>query len=90
MLSRAIDIPDSAYYFEINDQSNSSYGGLESVKLSRNSITIKLSPETMEEFGNEDFAQIEADFEIEDGLYEELLSAIRKIFEDETILTIEN
>ena len=88
MLSRAIDIPDSAYYFEINDQSNSSYGGLESVKLSRNSLTVKLSPETVEEFGNEDFAEIEANFDIDDELYAEVLNAVKKIFEDENILTI--
>lgn len=80
MLSRAVDIKDSAYYFEINDQSQGSYGGLESVKFSRSSIEIHLSDEAVEKFVNEDLREVRADFEIDEELYRSTLDTLRTIF----------
>lgn len=88
MLSRAIDIPDSAYYFEINDQSNSSYGGLESVQVSRNRLEVKLRRELVEKFGNEDFANIEIQFDADDELYQVALETLQKIFDGYDVLEV--
>jgi len=88
MFSRAIDIPDSIYYFEINDQSNSSYGGLESVRVSRNKLEVTLESELVEEFGNEDFGQIEIQFDADDEMYQVIVETLQKIFDDDSVLEI--
>lgn len=88
MFSRAIDIPNSAYYFEINDQSNSSYGGLESVRVSRNRLEVSLKRELVEEFGNEDFGQVEVEFDADDEMYHVILDTLQKIFEGSNILEV--
>jgi hypothetical protein len=88
MFSRAIEFEDSAYYFEINDQSNSSYGGLESVRVSRNRLEVKLKRELVEEFGNEDFSQIEVQFDVDDEMYQILVETLQKIFDGDSVLKI--
>ncbi|HRJ75855.1 MAG TPA: Imm10 family immunity protein [Anaerolineales bacterium] len=89
MLSRAIDVPDSVYYFEINDQSNSSYGGLESVHVSRNRLEVTLKRELVEKFGNEDFATVEVEFDADEEMYQMILDLLKKIFDGHNILEIE-
>ena len=79
--SRAIDIPNSAYYFEINDQSYGSYEGLERVKLSRNSVEIRVSDKVIEKFGVEDFREVTAEFEVDDELYQSISKMMRIIFD---------
>lgn len=71
---------ESAYYFEINDQSYGSYMGLESVKLSRNSIAIKVEPRVVEKFGEADFAEVSAEFEVDHETYQAILETMRRIF----------
>lgn len=89
MFSRAIDIPDSAYYFEINDQSNSSYGGLKSVRVSRNKLEVTLNQELVEEFGNEDFLNIEVQFDLDDEMYQVIIETLQKIFDGHDILKVD-
>ena len=71
---------ESAYYFEINDQSYGSYMGLESVKLSRNNIEIKVEPGTIEKFGEADFSEVSVEFEADDETYQAVLETMRRIF----------
>ena len=80
MFSRATDIEDSAYYFEINDQSQGAYGGLELVKFSRTGIDVRLSSELVEQVGDEDLREVHADFEIDDDLYQITLEGLKTIF----------
>ena len=64
-LQRPIEFEDSNYYFEINDQSYSRYGGLELVEFSRSEIVVVLEQSSVEKFdGNEDFRKIQVHFEI--------------------------
>ena len=80
--SRPIELgfEDSAYYFEINDQSYGSYGGLTSIRLSRNSIEIKVEPRVVEKFEVEDFAEVSVQFEVDDKKYQDILENMRRIF----------
>lgn len=71
---------NSAYYFEINDQSYSSYGGLTSVRLSRNSIDIKVEVGLVEKFEVEDFAEISVQFEVDDEKFKAIRENLRRIF----------
>ena len=71
---------DSAYYFEINDQSYGSYMGLEFVKLSRNRIEIKVEPGVVEKFGKADFAEVSVEFDANDETYQAVLETMRRIF----------
>ena len=71
---------DSAYYFEINDQSYGSYMGLEFVKLSRNRIEIKVEPGVVEKFGEADFAEVSVEFDANDETYQAILETMRRIF----------
>lgn len=80
---------DSAYYFEINDQSYGSYEGLEYARLTRNSMEIRLEPETVEKFGEEDFREVRVDFEIEDDVYQSVLKTMQRIFSGSGVLQIE-
>lgn len=72
---------DSAYYFEINDQSYGSYMGLESVKLSRNSIEIRLEQRVVEKFGKKDFLNVRVEFEVDDALYQSVQTTLKRIFQ---------
>lgn len=71
---------DSAYYFEINDQSYGSYMGLEYVKISRNSITVKLEQRVVEKFGVDDFAEVTVQFNVDDAKFEAILQHMQRIF----------
>jgi len=86
--SRVVEFKNTAYYFEINDQSNSSYGGLESVHLSRNTLDIRVAPHVAAKFGNADFAEVQVTFEADDKRYAEILNAMRVIFADEPIFAV--
>ncbi|MBL8090686.1 MAG: hypothetical protein JNJ43_10180 [Anaerolineales bacterium] len=86
--SRAIEFEDSAYYFEINDQSNSSYGGLESVQVSKNKLAVRLKRELVEKFGNEDFGQVEVEFDADDEMYQVIVETLQKIFDGDSVLEI--
>ena len=80
---------NSSYYFEINDQSYGSYGGLETVQVSRNSLVVRVSPEKVQEFGEEDFREIQVDFQVDDETYENVLAQLKRIFEGFDILQIQ-
>jgi hypothetical protein len=71
---------DSAYYFEINDQSYGSYEGLEFVKLSRNKLEIKLEDWVLEEFGEADLAEVTVEFEADDEKFQAIVEIMRRIF----------
>ena len=82
LFSRPIEpgFEESAYYFEINDQSYGSYMGLESVRLSRTSIEVKVEPGVVEKFGEADFAEVSVEFEADDDTYQAVLETMRRIF----------
>jgi hypothetical protein len=80
---------DSAYYFEVNDQSYGSYGGLEYVKLTRNSIEVRLEEYLVNKFGEEDFREIRADFNVKDEVYQSILETMKRIFQGHDILQAE-
>ena len=71
---------DSAYYFEINDQSYGNYQGLEYIRLGRNRVEIKLEPHVIKKFGVEDFAEVTAEFDLDDTKYQTLIETMRRIF----------
>lgn len=71
---------DSAYYFEINDQSYGSYMGLEFALLTRNSIEIRLEPRIVEKFGEEDFREVRVEFDVKDDVYKSILETMQRIF----------
>jgi hypothetical protein len=86
--SRAIDMKDSDYYFEINDQSTSSYGGLEQVRVSRGKLEVKLDPELAAKFGDEDLLNIEVQFDVDDESFQTILETLHKIFDGHDILEV--
>ncbi len=89
MFSRSIELPDNAYYFEINDQSFGRYGGLTLVQVSRNSIEVHLEPGVVKDFGDENFARVQVEFEIDDQTYQSTLETLRNIFANANILVVE-
>ena len=84
MFSRPVEpgFEESAYYFEVNDQSYGTYEGLEYVKLSRNSVEIRLNDDTFEKFGVDDFREVRADFDVDDETFEAARETMRRIFKD--------
>jgi hypothetical protein len=88
MLSRSIEFADSAYYFEINDQSQGRYGGLRSVRLTRNSLEVTLEPEVVAEFGNDDLATVRVEFDVDDPTYASVLDALTKIFAGDEVFVV--
>jgi Immunity protein 10 len=87
--SRSIETPDSVYYFEINDQSYGSYGGLEQVHLSRNQRVIRVTPDLVDEFGVEDFAEVQVEFEVDDEMYQSIENTLKVIFAGEEVFVVE-
>ena len=79
---------DSNYYFEINDQSNGSYGGLEMIRLTRSSIEVRLEPRIVEKFGEEDFREVRAEFNVTYEVYQSVLETIKRIFDGYDILQV--
>ncbi len=88
MFSRSIEFQDSTYYFEINDQSYGRYGGLTSVQISRNSIEIHLEPDVIKDFGDENFAEVQVEFTIDDKNYQSVLDTLKNIFANNTVLVV--
>jgi len=88
MFSLPIDFEGGNYYFEINDQSQGTYGNLEAVNLTRNSIAIRLSDEAVAEFGNEDLREVQVAFEIDDALYQSVLETMKRIFDGFGVLKV--
>ena len=86
MFSRSIEFQDSTYYFEINDQSYGRYGGLTLVQISRNSIEIHLEPDVIKDFGDENFAEVQVEFTIDDKTYQSILDTLKNIFANNTVL----
>jgi hypothetical protein len=86
--SRAIDIKDSDYYFEINDQSNSSYGGLELVRVSRGKLGVKLTQELAAKFGDDGFLNIEVQFDVDEEMFQSIVETLHKIFGGHDILEV--
>ncbi|MBP8000978.1 MAG: hypothetical protein KA314_09085 [Chloroflexi bacterium] len=80
---------DSAYYFEVNDQSYGSYGGLVYAKLTRDSIEIRLEEYLVEKFGEDDLREIRAEFQANDELYASILETMKRIFQGHDILQTE-
>lgn len=71
---------DSAYYFEINDQSYGSYMGLSSVRLLRTSLEVGVEADIVEKFGEADFAEVSVTFEVDDEKFQAVLENMRRIF----------
>ena len=86
MFSRSIEFQDSTYYFEINDQSYGRYGGLTMVQISRNSIEIHLEPDVIKDFGDENFAEVQVEFTIDDKTYQSIFDTLKNIFANNTVL----
>ena len=86
MFSRSIEFQDSTYYFEINNQSYGRYGGLTMVQISRNSIEIHLEPDVIKDFGDENFAEVQVEFTIDDKTYQSILDTLKNIFANNTVL----
>lgn len=89
LLSRSIEFQDSSYYFEINDQSYGSYGGLTLIRISRNSINVQLEPYMVEDFGDENLSEVQVEFNIDDKTYQSILNTLRNIFANENVLVVE-
>ena len=89
LFSRGVEFQDSSYYFEINDQSYGSYGGLTLVQISRNSINVQLEPYTVEDFGDENLSEVQVEFNIDDKTYQSVLDTLRNIFANENIFVAE-
>src|SRR5689334_17553825 len=86
--SRAIDIQGSDYYFEINDQSNSSYGGLESVQVTRETLKVKVAQAVAAKFGDEDLLNVEVKFDVNDESFQAIVETLHKIFDGHDILKV--
>lgn len=80
---------DSNYYFEINDQSNGSYGGLEMVRLMRNSIQVRLEESVVEKFKEEDFREVQIEFNVDDKVYQSVLETMKRIFNGHDVFEVQ-
>jgi hypothetical protein len=88
MFSRSIEFQDSEYYFEINDQSFGRYGGLTLVQISRNNIEIHLEPNVTKDFGDDNFAEVQVEFAVDDETYQSILDTLKNIFANDTVLIV--
>ena len=88
LFSRAIEFDNSAYYFEVNDQSYGSYEGLEMVELSPTQLKVRVEPQVVAKFEQEDWAEIMVDFEIDEVQYQLVADTLQQIFAGTTVLTI--
>jgi hypothetical protein len=89
LFSRSIDIEESDYYFEINDQSFGQYGGLTAVQLSRSSITVLLEPGVAQDFGDQNLANVQVHFDIDDQTYQSIVATLQSIFAGTTVLVVQ-
>ena len=56
------------------------YGGLDSVRMSRNQIEVRLGDAAVTKFDNEDLREVRVEFEIDDLLYRSALETMKRIF----------
>lgn len=91
LFSRPIEpgFEDSSYYFEINDQSNGNYGGLEAVTLTRYGLNVLLSEKVVAKFGNTNFREIQVDFDISDKVYQSVSEMLHRIFKGYDIFEVQ-
>lgn len=80
-LCRRIDRSVDEYYFEINDQANSAYNGLESAHLFRDRIEVRVQQKVIEKFGDLELAHVTASFKLADAEFAQVLAMARRIFE---------
>lgn len=85
MIQYSLDIEDSNYHIERDDQSFGGYGGVEKIILSPNQIEVKLD-ETGKE--NLDCDGVKIDFETDDDTYQLLIQKLKFIFGNS--LTVSN
>lgn len=77
MIQKSLDIEDSNYHIERDDQSFGGYGGVVKINLSRHQIEIELDEtgkETLECEG------VKVDFETDDDTYQLLIEKLKFIF----------
>lgn len=77
MIQKSLDIEDSNYHIERDDQSFGGYGGVEKIKLSQNQIEVELNntgKETLECDG------VKVDFETDEETYQLLIEKLKLIF----------
>lgn len=80
-LQRAIDSEDSDYYWEINDQSNSGYGGIASFKLGRDRLVMQLDDKVAPSLEDEDLRQVSVNFDLDDDTFAAMRNTLRRIFD---------
>jgi hypothetical protein len=86
--SRAIEFADSAYYFEVNDQSYGSYEGVEKIWLTPSQLRVKVKPEVVEKFEQKDWAEITVDLELEEEQYQGVVETLQQIFAGTEVLQV--
>lgn len=86
--SRAIEFEDSAYYFEVNDQSYGSYEGLEKIWLTPAQLRVKVKPEVVEKFDQDGLAEITVDLELDEEQYQEVVETLQQIFAGTEVLQV--
>lgn len=79
MIQKSLDVEDSDYHIERDDQSFGGYGGVENVELLGDSVTF-----IFDESGKEtlDCDGVKADFETDDETFQLLTEKLRFIFGD--------
>lgn len=77
MIQKSLDIEDSNYHIERDDQSFGNYGGVETITLTQNRIEVYLD-ETGKE--NLECDGVKVDFETDDETYQLLVEKLRLIF----------
>jgi hypothetical protein len=77
MIQQSLDIKDSNYHIECDDQSFGGYGGVKGIKLSPNQIEVEL-----DETGKENLQcdGVKVDFETNEETYQLLMEKLRLIF----------
>lgn len=84
MIQYSLDIEDSNYHIERDDQSYGGYGGVEKVTLSPNQIEVEL-----DDIGQENLEcdGVKVDFETDDETYQLLVEKLRLIFGNSLIVS---
>ncbi len=81
-LMRGVEFEDTIYYVEINDQSNSSYGGIKSFVLHRDHLVMLLEDDLVEKLGEEDFRQVTVHFALDDEQFKDMRAKLRTVFDE--------
>lgn len=85
MIQKSLDIEDSNYHIERDDQSFGGYGGVGKINLSRNQIEVELDETGQENLGCEG---VKVDFETDGETYQILIEKLKFIFGNS--LTVKN